>query len=92
MQLDMEKNYRLIVTSTIFVLTFGFAYYFFGLIESKNLFNNLYFSLLTFSTFGFSENNPNASLTYKIIVSIEILLGLLCVNSYIVVLAKKLFR
>ncbi|HEY3252084.1 MAG TPA: ion channel [Ignavibacteria bacterium] len=87
-----EKPFRLLITSFIFIFTFGFAYYYFNLIESKDFFNNLYFSLLTFATFGFSENNSNAKLIFKIIVSLEVLLGLLCINSYIVVLAKKLFR
>ncbi len=75
-------------------ILFGFAaiYFVFGLIDSvTNWFDYFYFSLVTFTNFGYGDVRP-CGMTAKILVSVELFLGLLMVGMLLTYVNRRIFR
>ena len=87
-----EKPIRLLITSIAISCLFAFV---FSVIDNnlEEYFDYCYNSILIFFSFGILENNLiEQNALNKVIITIEIILGVFFVNGYIVALTRKMFR
>lgn len=87
-----EKPQRLLIVSLIIVFVFSTLFSFLNVQPNLNPFSYWFESLTIFSTFGLMENTLDMNLATRIAVAVEILLGILCMNGFIVLLARKYLR
>lgn len=87
-----ENPFKLLVYALLTILIFTFIYV--SLLNNpyNNFFDSFYFSFLTFTTFGLSDVNIKYDLYTKICLMIEISLGIVFINGFIVLLARKILR
>ncbi len=87
-----EKPFKLLITGIILILVYSAIYYFENLILNNSVINSIYFSLLTFTTFGLVDIQPKDLLLTKILMISEISLGLIILNMFIIFMSRKLLR
>ncbi|MBK9334399.1 MAG: hypothetical protein IPM96_18825 [Ignavibacteria bacterium] len=86
-----EKPFNILNTSIIIVVLWSMIYSFIETTTIFNFMNYFYQSFFIFTTFGLFDNSILLNNTNKIWISLEIALGIIFINGFIVVLHKKTF-
>ncbi|QPM68211.1 potassium channel family protein [Atribacter laminatus] len=91
-----ERPGNVIIVSGGIILLFTFLYTYFGIVDnlinngtSKNIFNCLYFSIVTFTTLGFGDLSPQPIPTLRLLTSIEAFIGAFMMALFIYTFARR---
>ncbi len=92
-----EKPYRVITSSMIIILIFGFIYMFFSGLESSTTYelkwyDNFYFSVVTFTTLGFGDIHPSDNVAVKICAMIESFTGAFMIALFVLTFGRRMLR
>lgn len=86
-----ESPLRVFLTTLVVVFLYAVLYWFLGAVEGASTFlENLYFSLVTFTTVGYGDYVPKTS--YHLLAVSEAFLGAFMMAFFVVVLSRKLIR
>lgn len=93
-----QKPNRVIMTSLLLILFFGLLYYFLGAAEpatgislgrGMSLFENIYFSFITFTTVGYGDFMPKPVPFFRLLACIEAFSGPFMAGLYIFTLTRR---
>lgn len=87
-----EKPFNLLPTSIVLVLTFSFIYSYIETTSFFNFLNYFYHSFFIFTSFGLNENLELNNSATKLWIVLEIAIGIIMIDGFIVLLAKKYLR
>jgi hypothetical protein len=87
-----EKPFNLLKASLVIVLIWAMIYSFIETTSIYNFMNYFYQSFFIFTTFGLFDDSILLNSSNKIWMSVEITLGIIFINGFIVILARKLLR
>jgi len=87
-----EKPFRLIIYSLFIIVIWSILYALANTSLNNSFYDYFYHSLLTFTSFGFYGNFIIDSAINRILISTEIIAGIIFMNGFIVTLARKYLR
>lgn len=87
-----EKPLRILMLSLLMIIIFGISFSLSNNNNIYNLFDYLYQSLLIFNSFGLYDSMISDSFINRILISIEIFFGIILINGFIILLARKILR
>jgi len=86
-----ESPVRVFLTTLLVILIYTFLYWIFGAVEgAKSFTENLYFSVVTFTTVGYGDYIPKPG--YHLLAESEAFLGAFMMAFFVVVLSRKVIR
>ncbi len=93
-----EKPYRVILSSTVLVFIYGIIYAVLDILEVSsgvanadgfNIWNYIYFSIITFTTVGFGDLSPKMVPLFQMLVGSEAFVGVFMMGLFVFTLARK---
>ncbi|MFQ5795887.1 MAG: pentapeptide repeat-containing protein [Candidatus Bipolaricaulia bacterium] len=96
-----ERPLRVILTSALIILVFALPYWGSGdlftitqnnVLQTADLFDTVYFSVVTFTTLGLGDFQPTATSWVRAIVMIEAFLGAFMMALFVLTFGRKMIR
>lgn len=87
-----EKPIRFLLVSFVTIFIFAAIYSFAETNSFYNILNYFYQSIFIYSSFGLFDNSITLNSMNKFLISTEIALGIISINGFIVMLARKYLR